>query len=194
MDSLKLTSIDSIDSIVRLPRSARLAQCLAAISAAQAEQVQADRLLAQTPTPVLGRAYNRIQDPAYALVVSANNLAVDIDNELLLVHKFIRDHYAPHFPGLHTLVPDPPSYVRAVTALGNAADMTKVPLTGILPAATVMVIAVSASTIDGRQLTEAEWAQVQHAIAVEEQLESARKTVRLFIYLFVQLVATENLC
>ena len=48
-------------------------------------------------------------NPEYNLIVQANNLSVDIDNEILVVTKFIRDHYAPKFPELEQLVEDPTS-------------------------------------------------------------------------------------
>ena len=78
-------------------------------------------------------------NPEYNLIVQSNNLSVDVDNEILVVHKvrlsasscrcrnltgfgfqFIRDHYAKKFPELEQLVQDPPMYIRSVRALGNA--------------------------------------------------------------------------
>lgn len=59
------------------------------------------------------------ESPEYQLIVKANNLAVDVDNEILVVHKFIRDHYSPKFPELETLILNPWEFVRAVQALGN---------------------------------------------------------------------------
>jgi U4/U6 small nuclear ribonucleoprotein PRP31 len=68
--------------------------------------------------------------------VHANNLSVDVDNEILVVHKvntephlafamtadleqFIRDHYAPKFPELEQLIVDSGMYIRTVRALAN---------------------------------------------------------------------------
>lgn len=59
-------------------------------------------------------------NPEYQLIVQANNLSVDVDNEILVVHKFIRDHYAAKFPELEQLVQDPQMYIRAVRALANS--------------------------------------------------------------------------
>ena len=77
-------------------------------------------------------------NPEYNLIVQANNLSVDIDNEILVVHKvpwcftrrihvaylisaqFIRDHYATKFPELEQLVQDPQMYIQAVRAMGNS--------------------------------------------------------------------------
>ena len=81
-------------------------------------------------------------NPEYNLIVQANNLSVDVDNEILVVHKasrlcppiltfnlmyvslvghsqFIRDHYAPKFPELEQLVPEPSLYIRSVRVLAN---------------------------------------------------------------------------
>lgn len=61
-------------------------------------------------------------NPEYQLIVSANNLSVDVDNEILVVHKFIRDHYASKFPELEQLVQDPQMYIRSVRALANSEE------------------------------------------------------------------------
>ena len=79
-------------------------------------------------------------NPEYNLIVQANNLSVDVDNEIMVVHKvcfffavvathaygpffyysqFIRDHYAPKFPELEQLVADPTMYIRSVRILAN---------------------------------------------------------------------------
>jgi U4/U6 small nuclear ribonucleoprotein PRP31 len=82
------------------------------------------------------------ENPEYSLIVQANNLSVEIDNELLLVHKvssakyvlqlglevthrtrlsqFIRDHYNPRFPELEQVISDPWEYIIAVQSIGNA--------------------------------------------------------------------------
>lgn len=38
------------------------------------------------------------------LLVDCNRLAVDIDNEIAIVHNFVRDKYRPKFPELESLV------------------------------------------------------------------------------------------
>ena len=75
-------------------------------------------------------------NPEYTLIVHANNLSVDVDNEILVVHKvnieppsgfgmtanwdqFIRDHYAPKFPELEQLVVDSAMYIQTVRILAN---------------------------------------------------------------------------
>lgn len=121
------------------------------------------------------------ENPEYHLVVSANNMSVEVDNEILLVHKFIRDHYAPRFPDLEQLIADPWTYIAAVKAIGNAADLTKATLPTTLPPATIFSITLTASTTRGRLLTPQEWATVQKATEVAEQLRSARDTIFTYV-------------
>lgn len=74
-------------------------------------------------------------NPEYSLIVNANNLSVELENEIMIVHKvssratnhyrllntaqFVRDHYATKFPELEQLIPDPTMYMRTVRALAN---------------------------------------------------------------------------
>ncbi|GLB33641.1 putative nop domain-containing protein [Lyophyllum shimeji] len=89
----------------------------------------------QNPSTAAAMALPAHTNPEYNLIVQANNLSVDVDNEILVVHKFIRDHYAPKFPELEQLVSDPTMFIRSVRVLGNHEDPTKVDLAGILPPA-----------------------------------------------------------
>jgi U4/U6 small nuclear ribonucleoprotein PRP31 len=54
-------------------------------------------------------------------------------------------------------------------------DIAKVDLAGVLPAAVIMSVAVTATTTSGKTLTDAEWAAVQRACDLADQLEEARK-------------------
>ncbi len=73
------------------------------------------------------------EDPMYRLLVDCNQLAVDIDNELLVVHNFIRDRYRLRFPELDSLVQHPIDYARVAKAIGNEIDITNVDLDAVLP-------------------------------------------------------------
>jgi U4/U6 small nuclear ribonucleoprotein PRP31 len=178
------------------------------------------------------------EHPEYKLVVQSNRLSVDIDNELAVVHKvracpparpahtdawltcahgrcppqFTRDHYAPKFPELESLVLVPLDYMRVVKAIGNetvcappslslslclcavgsrggqpakgrlcarAQDLTKVDLAAMLPATTVMVITVTATTTSGKPLPPDELAKVGDACDMAIQLDECKKKVRV---------------
>jgi U4/U6 small nuclear ribonucleoprotein PRP31 len=94
----------------------------------------------QSPSSAEDIALPAHLNPEYTLIVQANNLSVDIDNETLVVHKaillhffeksgidfclllsqFIRDHYSPKFPELEQLVTDPVMFIKVVRTLGNS--------------------------------------------------------------------------
>jgi hypothetical protein len=65
-------------------------------------------------------------------------IAVDLDNEIDALHKYVRDLYAPKFPELESLILNPVDYARVVLRIGNEMDITQVDLSGILPNATIM--------------------------------------------------------
>ncbi|KAL1243416.1 U4/U6 small nuclear ribonucleoprotein Prp31 [Trichinella spiralis] len=93
--------------------------------------------------------------PEYLLIVDANGLAAEIDNEIAVVHKFVRDKYAKRFPELESLVQMPMEYVACVKELGNdILDKAKhnEQLQNILLPSTVIVISVTASTTQGPEI------------------------------------------
>lgn len=47
---------------------------------------------------------NSIDDPLYQLLVDCNKLTVDMDNEMSVIHNYIRDRYRKRFPELESLV------------------------------------------------------------------------------------------
>lgn len=59
------------------------------------------------------------EDPTYRLLVDCNQLAVDIDNEIGIIHNFMRDKYRLKFPELESLVHHPIDYARVVQAIGT---------------------------------------------------------------------------
>ncbi|KAJ3091894.1 U4/U6-U5 snRNP complex subunit prp31 [Quaeritorhiza haematococci] len=117
------------------------------------------------------------EDPEYKVIVQANNTMVDIDSEILIVHKFVRDHYSPKFPELESLILNPLDYARAVKAIGNEMDLTRVDLKATcgLPQATVMIVTVTATRTNGRPLTDQELAIVIEACNMAVELEALRK-------------------
>ncbi|KAJ8555096.1 hypothetical protein K7X08_001594 [Anisodus acutangulus] len=63
-------------------------------------------------------------DPEYQLIVDCNALSVDIENEIVIIHNFIRDKYRLKFPELESLVHHPIDYARVVKKIGNEMDLT----------------------------------------------------------------------
>ncbi|KAJ7499075.1 hypothetical protein FB451DRAFT_1073106 [Mycena latifolia] len=170
VQQMELSGVEDVSKIAKLDGSKRMTDILQEI-----EKYQAN------PTTAATMALPAHLNPEYALIVQANNLSVDVDNEILVVHKFIRDHYAPKFPELEQLVVDAAMYIRSVRALANEEDPTKVDLSGILPAAIIMSVVVTATTTSGKPLTDAEWSAVQRACDLADRLEEARKKIFMYV-------------
>lgn len=118
-------------------------------------------------------------DPEYQLIVEANNVAVDIDNEIAVIHRFTRDKYSKRFPELESLVVGPLEYVMTVKELGNDLDKAKnnEALQQILTQATIMVVSVTASTTQGQLLTNEEKEDIYEACDMAIELNNFKQKI-----------------
>lgn len=161
---------ESVKNIAKLRHSKELADTLSKIEFYQANPRNALTI----------GAFD--SDPEYKLIVNANNLSVEIDNEINIIHKFVRDNYAKRFPELESLVPTAHEYLKTVTELGNQLEKTKnnERLQAILTNAVIMVVSVSASTTQGVELSENELTTVIEACDMAFDLNEAK--AKIFTY------------
>lgn len=144
------------------------------------------------PSDMVG---NLESDPEYQLIVEANNVAAEIDNEVSLIHKFTKDKYQKRFPELDSLVMVEMDYIKAVKELGNDLDQAKnnEMLQQILTQATIMIVSVTASTTQGELLTEAELAQINEACNMAIELNNFK--IKIFDYVESKMTfIAPNLC
>lgn len=120
------------------------------------------------------------EDPEYKLIVSANNLTVEIDNETNIINKYCRDNYSKRFPELDSLVPNALEYIQTVQALGNNLDSNKIDNLDFLPPATRMVVSVTAATTQGEEIGEEELSNINEACQMNMDLVNAK--VKIFQY------------
>ena len=120
-------------------------------------------------------------DPEYQLIVDCNALSVDIENEIVIIHNFIRDKYRLKFPELESLVHHPIDYARVVKKIANEMDLTLVDLEGLLPSAIIMVVSVTASTTSGKPLPEEILSKTIDACDRALALDAAKKKVLDFV-------------
>ncbi|OQR85801.1 U4/U6 small nuclear ribonucleoprotein Prp31 [Achlya hypogyna] len=99
------------------------------------------------------QATHALDGEEYKLIVASNDLMVRIDDEIILVHRFLIELYTKKFPGLETLVPAPVDYARVAQRIGNETDMTRVDITDLVPSATVMSVQLTGSSGKGSQLS-----------------------------------------
>jgi len=121
-------------------------------------------------------------DPEYMLIVEANNLAAEIDQEQQNIHKFAKDIYNKRFPELETLVVMPLEYLNTAKELGNHLENVKnnENLLQYLTQATVMVVSVTASTTQGKDLTKEELDIVD--TACDRAMELGEIKMKIFEY------------
>ncbi|KAI9819015.1 MAG: U4/U6-U5 snRNP complex subunit prp31 [Phylliscum demangeonii] len=139
-------------------------------------------------------AVGSIEDnPEYHLLTQSNTLSTSIDNEIILVHKYIRDHYSVRFPELETLITNPLDYAKAVAIIGNgpmddlrtqstsSENLVGAPLRSVLDGPSLMVVTVEATTTRGRPLTDAELRRILRACEMTLQLDRAKKTLTGYV-------------
>lgn len=73
------------------------------------------------------------EDPTYVLLLQCNQLAVDIDNEIVNIHNYMKDKYKAKFPELASFVHDAVQYAKTILVIQNEMDLTKINLEEVLP-------------------------------------------------------------
>ncbi|KAL2370078.1 pre-mRNA splicing factor [Blastomyces gilchristii SLH14081] len=132
-------------------------------------------------------AIGSIEDnPEYHLLTEANSLSTSIDNEMILVHKFIRDHYSTRFPELETLITNPLDYAKTVAILQNGPlddikslststdNLVGATLRSVLDGPSLMIVAVEGTTTRGRELSQTELETVLDACKMMLSLDRAK--------------------
>jgi len=135
-------------------------------------------------------------DPQYQLVVSLSELAAEIDSEIAVIHKFVRDKYEKRFPELETTVYMPLDYINTVKILGNDIQknsLNKDLLGEVLPASIVIVVSVTASTSQGKPLEAEELDIVMEACNMAIKLHEDRLKMYEYVQQRMNLIAP-NLC
>lgn len=127
------------------------------------------------------------------MLTQSNTLSTSIDSEIILVHKYIRDHYSTRFPELETLVSNPLDYARSVAIIGNGPmdnikelaqktdNIVGASLKSILDGPTLMVVTVEATTSRGREMTDAELQRVLRACEMTMSLDRAKRVLTDYV-------------
>lgn len=133
--------------------------------------------------------------PEYHLLTQSNSLSTQIDGEVALVHKFIRDHYSTRFPELERLVTTPLEYAKVVSVIGNGpldSDTLKrlqtstdnplgVTLKSILDGPSLMIVTLEATTSKGQDMSAEELARVRQACDMVISLHKAKQTLADYV-------------
>lgn len=129
--------------------------------------------------------------PEYGLILDANDLSTEVDDEISALFQYIRDLYSKRFPELESLISNPLDYVRSVRIIGNELNMRLVDedLRKILPGATVMVITVTASTTKGLPLSESETRAVKEACENTIELSGFKERIMNYVQSRMTIIA-----
>lgn len=132
-------------------------------------------------------------NPEYKLLTQSNSLSTQIDSEIVLVHKFIRDHYSKRFPELETLISNPLDYAKTVAIIKNgplqnikslassSANPIGVPLQSILDGPTLMVVSVEGTQTKGEEMSESELQTVVRACQLMLDLDKAKTVLTDYV-------------
>jgi U4/U6 small nuclear ribonucleoprotein PRP31 len=139
--------------------------------------------IAQSPPPEDIEMVGKIEDnPVYQLLVEANGYSVEIDNEIIVIHKFIKENYSKRFDELGSLVLNPVDYARATRAIGNdVRDVGSKNLKQFISGATIMIITMSAFENRGEPLSPQELDQVFQACDLLLSLDEAKKNITQYV-------------
>ncbi|GKU02178.1 pre-mrna splicing factor [Fusarium langsethiae] len=133
--------------------------------------------------------------PEYHLLTQSNSLSTQIDGEVALVHKFIRDHYSTRFPELERLVTTPLEYAKVVAIIGNGpldSESIKalqtstdnplgITLKSVLDGPSLMIVTVEATTSKGHEMTSEELQRVYKACEMTISLNNAKQTLTEYV-------------
>jgi len=170
MPDLESLNYDDLDSVSKLQKTQRYNDIMQKVENAL-----------QKGTDFSNQGSILEEDPEYQLIVDCNALSVDIENEIIIIHNFIRDKYRLKFPELESLVHHPIDYARVVKKIGNEMDLTLVDLEGLLPSAIIMVVSVTASTTSGKPLSEDNLEKTTEACDRALTLDASKKKVLDFV-------------
>ncbi|GAB64755.1 pre-mrna splicing factor [Plasmodium cynomolgi strain B] len=88
------------------------------------------------------------------LIDKCIELIIQIDTEILNIHKYVRDIYSTKFPELDSIVYTPLEYISVVSKIKNETDLKNIDFSDILPNTTVMAITVASSMTTGINLSD----------------------------------------
>ncbi|MCJ1330039.1 U4/U6-U5 snRNP complex subunit prp31 [Thelotrema lepadinum] len=130
-------------------------------------------------------------DPEYKLLVEANSLYASIDTQMLIVHKFIRDHYSTRYPELETLISGPIEYATAVAVIANGPfdkqlakrtdNILNKPLQDILDRHTIFNVTTEATSTRGRELSLSELHTVLQGCQEMFYLDQSKKILSEYV-------------
>ncbi|CAN8254893.1 unnamed protein product [Cochlearia groenlandica] len=130
----------------------------------------------------------------YKLILDCNKLLVDIDDEIVVLHGFIRDKYRLRFPDLESLVTQATDYARVAKRIGKETDLALVDLHDLLlKPSTVLAVKLIADSATAKEeplfQEEVLHKKTMEACDLVIDLDSARNKIFGFLETKMRLIA-----
>lgn len=132
----------------------------------------------------------RLEDsPEYKFILKSNEFIVEIDDDIVAVHKYIRDIYAARFPELEQTLIHPVEYAKVVRRIGNRTDIQGPDLQDCVSEHQKLTITIAASATSGKPLQNTDIQRVFRGCDVIIELDDAKKTIYDYVESRMRFVA-----
>lgn len=126
------------------------------------------------------------------LINESNQFMQDINHDISLISKYIKEIYSRRFPELESQVLTPYEYALTVKSLGNDLDVMKKDLS-FLPNHNIMAINIISSTTSGKPLNQSDLNKLNSACDQVIKLNKDKNLILDYISTRMSLIA-ENVC
>ena len=165
-------SIETVCTLLRNPKF------LDHLSSLESSSNQSDKMSFSSDS------HSIIESPDYRRILESNVYLTDLEEELTKACNFVKEVYRPRFPELEEIVVSSRmDYCRVLRCIGNTMDISEKTeeLNSILKPNVVIMISVSASTGNLKELGEEDLKKVDAACTEMESISSHMSTLQSFV-------------
>jgi len=127
----------------------------------------------------------------HMLIVRSNELLMEIEHHIFLVHQFITEIYSQKLPELASMVQYPIDYAKCVRMIGDrsAEELDTIPLKRILTPKLALMVQVTATTTLGKALGEDELQRCQEGVDYLLDLTDRKEKIINYINSRMEMIA-----
>lgn len=131
------------------------------------------------------------KDEEHELIVRSNELLMEIEHHIFLVHQFITEIYNKKLPELSSMVQYPVDYAKCVRMIGDrsAEELDTIPLKRVLTPKLALMVQVTATTTLGKPLGENELQRCQDGVDYLLDLTDSKERIINYINSRMELIA-----
>lgn len=127
----------------------------------------------------------------HTLIVRSNELLMEIEHHIFLVHQFITEIYNKKLPELASMVQYPVDYAKCVRMIGDRSseELDAIPLKRILTQKLALMVQVTATTTLGKPLGEEELRRCQDGVDYLLDLNDRKEKIINYINSRMEMIA-----